>query len=228
MITKKLTVIAIFLIAITTCVYVDYLPEISVFTNDNQPVDLIPEPLDTFKEIPIRNSRDRINEKYQNPDFFSLYMLNLNHVKNNDLVKIKIKNGDIPVRISFLSIDQKTTESDRVLISHGSTFLDVNKELEAETYFFHYQENMNFMIAERVDHIDQISEMVKSLKTVKDKGYHIKIDYGTNWTMSDLNLEFDILIEKNKNHTGEITLDELIDAFASPQWVIAIRTSQIK
>jgi len=224
---KTLTVFLLFIM--TTAIYVraDQLPQISILTNGNQLVELIPEPLDTFKEIPIRNTRDRINKRYQDPNFFRLLMLNLNHVKNNEWVRFKIKNGDIPVRISFLSIDQKTAESDRILISHGSIYLDSKKEIEANTRFFHYHENMNFMVAERVSSIHQISDTVKNLELVREAGYRIKIAYGTNWTMSELNLELDLTLENNKKISREITFDELINSFSSPLWVVAIRTSQI-
>jgi len=224
---KTLTIVVLFLMTTTIHTCADHLPQISVLTNDNQLVELIPELLDTFKEIPIRNTRDRINRKYQDPNFFRLYMLNLNHVENNEFVKFKIKNSDIPVRISFLSINQKTSESDRILVSHGSIFLDSNKEIEANTRFFHYYENMNFIVAERVSSIHQVSDIVKNLKLIREAGYLIKIEYGTNWTMSELKLELDVTVENNNTVTREITFDELINSFSSPQWVIAIRTSQI-
>jgi len=202
-------------------------PKIIMKDHNNQILNLVREPLDTFAETPIKKTKARINSKYNNENFFSLYMLNLNHYTNGEKVAFNLQIGDQPLRISFLSIDQKTEEDDRILVSYASVYLEKNGKISDELPVFHYHENLNFIFAEQLNSKDEISNGVKQLQILRERKLFPVVDFGTNWSMSELNLEFDFVDENKKNINLEMSFDQLLKQFSNLKWVIAIRTSQI-
>lgn len=202
-------------------------PKIIIKDQQDQILPLVPEPLDTFAETPIKKTKNRINSKYRNKNFFSLYMLNLNQFADEEKVWFHLQIGKAPLRLSFISINQKTEDENRVLIFHDSIYLKASGTINTQVPVFHYHENLSFIIAEQSDSKENLSLGVKRLINVRQKQLVPVINFGTNWNMSELNLEFDVTEENEKNVQVEISFDNLLELFNNLKWVIAIRTSQI-
>jgi hypothetical protein len=202
-------------------------PKVIIKDQQDQLLPLVPEPLDTFVETPIKKTKTRINSKYGNKNFFSLYMLNLNRFTNEEKVKFHLQIGNQPLRINFISINQKTKNDNRELIFHESLYLDKNETINTQVPVYHKHENLSFIIAEQLDSKTDISPGVRRLLNLREKQLVPIVDFGTNWNMSELNLEFDVTDTDKKKTNVEISFDQLLEMFSHLKWIIAIRTSQI-
>ena len=224
----KITTLACFLfLQLNLPLFATSYPKIIIKDNNNQVLNLVQEPLDTFVETPIKKTKARINNKYNDKNFFSLYMLNLNHFADGEEVTFNLRIGDQPLRISFISIDQKSEDDDRILVFYDSVYLEKNGKISVKRPVYHYHENLNFLIAEQLKSKEEISKGVQRLRILRKKQLVPNVDFGTNWNMSELNLEVDVVDENKKNIKHEISFDDLLGLFSNLKWVIAIRTSQI-
>jgi len=216
---KKLLIIINLMITISVQTSADT-AHLTITTKSGTIQSLIPESLDSFTEIPLKTVRNNLNKKYKNLEFFNLYTLK---VKPGQEVIANLKIKDHPKRITAAVLFQQTEEEPQFLKVVGSGYFQSGANIQIEGVIPNFTKLVVLLIADATKNPDHLSDNLKSI--FDDETASVQItDFGTNWSMSDVEVSFESKSTKGKSKKeATINFEDEINKLYAPQWVMSIR-----
>lgn len=216
---KKLLIILSLMIAISTQISADT-THLTLTTKKGTILSLVPESLDSFTEIPLKTVRNNLNKKYKNLEFFNLYTLK---VKPGQEVIANLRIKDSPKRITGAVLFQQTEAEPQFLKVVGSGYFQLGTNIQIEGVIPNFFKIVVLFIADATRNPDHLSENLKTI--FNDETASVQItDFGTNWSMSDVEVTFEAESPKGKSKKeATINFEEEINKLYAPQWVMSIR-----
>jgi hypothetical protein len=176
--------------------------------------------LDSFTETPLKSTRDSLNKKYKNLEFFSLYSLK---VKAGQEVRASLEIKEKPKRITAAVLFQPVEDGPQFVKMVGSGYFQPNFKIEVEGVIPPFSEAIVVFIADATKNADHLSENVKSLFDGEFSDIQVT-DFGTDWTMSDVEVTFATSSQTGKpKQETTIVLEEEVKKLYSPQWLMTVR-----
>ena len=193
---------------------------LTIKTKDGRMLPLVPEPLDTFTEIPLKKTRNSLNKKHNNLEFFSLYMLK---VKAGQPIIANLHIREKPKRVTAAVMFQPLEEGSQYVKVVGSGYFQAGTNVSVEGVVPAFSEIIVLFIADATKNPDHLPENIK--KIFEDEfGEVIITDLGTDWSMSDIEVTFKTK-EKQGNTKKESTIvfEDEIEKLYAPQWLMTVR-----
>jgi hypothetical protein len=194
--------------------------DFKITTGEGEVIHMIREPLDSVETRPIQKTMERLNEKFNKPDFFIPYRLDVK--PNTELTaEYKLK---ADLRISVFEII-KSKPGERIVRLNATSFFKADDVAIFKANSHNYEEQAFFVFAEASSNKEELTPIIS--KIMREETKLLLKDYGTNWSLStvEFTLQKTPVIGESKKKEKEFTIefDEIINVLEKPQWSFGVR-----